>query len=223
VLYSLLLSGEIVVAVVFFEALGISLILLGFPLWVISRRKRKPFAFSILYFLSVGAGFMFTELYFIKAYTEVFGDPIISFTIVLSGILMSSGTGGFWSQRLNTHHIRYGLIAVVVLMGLGFFGMDLVLDAFLKLSIPFNYVFAFLFLFPFGFLLGLPFPLGMRYLFDSPEHRAYGWALNGCASVLTSIASEQIALSFGISHILVCGVAACFLSFIFAESTYKVC
>ena len=67
---------------------------------------------------------------------------------------------------------------------------------------------AFLVLLPFGFLMGIPFPLGMQFLLANPAQRAYGWAVNGCASVLTSVLSVQIALSFGIAYILVCAVAA---------------
>jgi len=48
----------------------------------------------------------------------------------------------------------------------------------------------------------------MRYLFDSPPQRAFGWAINGCASVLASIVAAQIALSFGINQILLCGLVS---------------
>jgi len=61
---------------------------------------------------------------------------------------------------------------------------------------------------PIGFLMGLPFPLGMRDMLKSPMQRAYAWSINGCASVLTSIISAQIALVSGISYILGCAIAA---------------
>jgi len=67
-----------------------------------------------------------------------------------------------------------------------------------------RYLLALFLLMPMGFLLGLPFPLGMRFLLQYPVQRAYAWSANGCASVLTSIVSVQIALSWGISKILIC-------------------
>jgi hypothetical protein len=63
-------------------------------------------------------------------------------------------------------------------------------------------------------LVGLPFPLGMRYLLDRPAHRAYAWTANGCASILTSILSAQIALSLGIPMIIVCAGAAYLVAFL---------
>jgi hypothetical protein len=66
-------------------------------------------------------------------------------------------------------------------------------------------------LLPIGFLMGLPFPLGMRDMLNSPTQRAYAWSVNGCASVLTSIVSAQFALVLGISFILGCAIAAYFV------------
>jgi len=65
-----------------------------------------------------------------------------------------------------------------------------------------------LILLPIGFLMGLPFPLGMRDLLDTSMQRAYAWSLNGCASILTSIVSAQLAIIFGISLLLGCAIAA---------------
>ena len=39
---------------------------------------------------------MFVELYFIKQFVLLYGDPVVSFTVVLSGILVFSGVGGFF-------------------------------------------------------------------------------------------------------------------------------
>ena len=56
---------------------------------------------------------------------------------------------------------------------------------------------------PAGFLMGMPFPLGMRYLLNSPVQRAYAWSVNGCASVLSAVVAAQIGISFGIPIIAV--------------------
>jgi hypothetical protein len=85
-LYALLMSGEIVVLVVLIEALVISGFLLFLPLVFVRRIQRKASISQILYFLGVGAGFMFIELFFIKKYILLFGDPVISFSVVVCGI-----------------------------------------------------------------------------------------------------------------------------------------
>ena len=212
--YSLFMSGEIVVAVVFLEALAISIFLLVLPLFIIPKQGQKLYISDILYFLAVGAGFMFVELFFIKKYIFIFGDPVISFTVVLTGILVFSGFGGYCSQRIGPNGLRYVLIALILVLMFVFFGLDPIVHRILACSKIIRYILAFLLLIPSGFLLGLPFPLGMRYLLNHPAQRAYAWTTNGCASVLASIASAQIALSIGIPTIILCAAAAYLLAFL---------
>ena len=206
--YSLFMSGEIVVAVVFFEALLVSVLLLVLPLILILKESQKLHFSYVLYFFAVGAGFMFVELFFIKKYIFVFGNPIVSFTIVLSGILVFSGFGGYLSHQIGRRGLRYALLTLIVFLILIFFSIDPIINRILGFSRILRYFLTILILIPSGLLLGLPFPLGMRYLLNNPSQRAYAWTTNGCASVLASIASAQIALSLGIPTIIAFGAIA---------------
>ncbi|MBW2197448.1 MAG: hypothetical protein JRF58_06225, partial [Deltaproteobacteria bacterium] len=210
--YSLFMSGELIVTVVFLEAFGISVLLLMLSFFTIPQNTRKFYFPQVLYFLSVGAGFMFVELFFIKEYIFVFGDPVISLTVVLAGILFFSGLGGYWSQRIRSKNLPYALAALILVLIFMWFAVNPILDRIQGLSKIFRYLLCLLLLIPPGFLMGLPFPLGMQYLLNLPSQRAYAWTANGCASVLASIASAQIALSFGISEILIGAISAYFLA-----------
>lgn len=212
--YSLIMSGEIIVAVVFIEALVLSILLLLLPLFSLSKHRNGPLFPLTLFFFSIGAGFMFLELFFIKAFLLLFGNPTISFTMVLAGILIFSGIGGFCSQWMRLKDLRYALFGLAIVLILLFIGLDRTVHYLLRFPGGLQYLFAFLLLFPPGFLIGLPFTLGMRYLLKTPAERAYAWAVNGCASVLASIASMQIALSLGIPMILVCAFIAYVLAFL---------
>lgn len=206
--YSLFMSGEVVIVVVFLEALLVSTLLLVLPLISILKDSQKLDILIILYFFAVGAGFMFVELFFIKKYTFVFGDPIVSFTIVLSGILVFSGLGGYLSNKIGHRGLRYSLLALIVFLILIFFGIDPMINRILGLSRIPRYFLTISLLISSGLLLGLPFPLGMRFLLNKPSQRAYAWATNGCASVLASIASAHIALSLGIPTLIALGAIA---------------
>jgi len=212
-LYSILMSGEIIVSVVFLEALVISIFLLVLPLLVIYKKKEKILKSHIFFFLSVGAGFMFLELFFINKYILLFGNPTVSFTIVISGILVFSSIGGFWSQRMGPNSFKKFLIALIFVLIVVFVSFDAIVHYILGFTSFLRYFLAFLLLLPAGFLVGLPFPLGMRYLLKSPVERAYAWTSNGCTSVLSSILSTQIAISSGISTILLCSVLSYILAF----------
>ncbi len=207
-LYALLMSGEVVVAVIFIEALAVAVFLLVIPIMVFLRANRKPSILQGIYFFGVGAGFMFIELFFIKQYILIFGDPVISLTVVLSAILVFSSLGGLWIQLDKIKMTRNSLIALIALLLTTLIWIEWVVGQLLKFSGTLQYIAAFLFLLPVGFLMGLPFPLGMRYLLQNPTQRAYAWSVNGCASVLASIGSAQIALSFGLPYLMGCAFIA---------------
>jgi hypothetical protein len=206
--YSLFMSGEIVVTIVFIEALGISILLLILPFFTILKETRKLYFSHILYFLSLGAGFMFIELFFIKEYTFIFGDPVISLTVVLTGLLIFSGFGGYMSQKIDPKNLQNILLVLVLLLVLMSLAFHWVLYQIIGFSKIMRYILSLFLLIPTGFLMGLPFPLGMQHLLSLPSQRAYAWTANGCASVLASVASAQIALGFGISSIMMCATSA---------------
>ena len=216
--YSLFMSGELVVYVVFLQALVIAIFLLMLPVFTIKKQDKKSNISHILYFLAVGAGFMFVELFFIKKYIFIFGDPVISFTMVLTGVLVFSGLGGYCSQRIGPGGLRYVLIALIAVLIFIFLGLDPMIHRILGLSKILQYTLATLILILPGFLVGLPFPLGMRFLLNRPAQRAYAWTANGCASVLTSIISAQIALSLGIPIIILCAAAAYLVAFFISNT-----
>ncbi len=217
--YSLLLSGEVVVAVVFLEALGIAALLLVVP-GLLSRgqKARVPLGQKV-YFFSVGAGFMFVEIYFIKAYVLIFANPVISFAVVLAGILIFSGIGGWWSRALGKKAVLSSLGGLALLLVGILFCIDPLLHLLLGLPAVPRYCFAFLILAPPGILMGLPFTLGMRELLTSPLQRANAWAMNGCASVLSSIAAARLALYPGIRSIMICAAVFYIIAAISSRKT----
>jgi len=210
-LYALLMSGEIVVLVVLIEALVISGFLLYLPLVFVHRSQRKISISQVLYFSGVGAGFMFIELFFIKKYILLFGDPVISFSVVVCGILIFSSVGGAWAHKKDKSVLKKTIPTLIAILLLAFLALDSLLGYLLAFRNLWQYVWALLILFPIGFLMGLPFTIGMRDLLSSTTQRAYAWSANGCASVITAIVSAQIALIFGISTILGCAIATYFV------------
>lgn len=219
-MYTLFMSGEMIVAVSLLEAALISVVLLFTALRLLPAGTPKPTASQITYFLSVGAGFMFAELFFIQLYTLVFGDPVVSFSLVLTGVLIFSGFGGVWSQRLRRRPWGCVLLVLAALQGLMFLAAGSLAHKMLVLDPFYRYAAALVLILPLGVLMGLPFPLGMRYLLKRPVQRAYAWSANGCASVLTAVAAAQIALVLGISAVSACAALAYLCAF-FALVSHK--
>jgi hypothetical protein len=211
--YVLLMSGEIVISVIFVEALIIAICLLVIPLFLITRGSPKPNISQVVYFFGIGAGFMLVELYFIKSFILLVGDPVISFTVVVSAILIFSSLGGLWVQNKNERDIKLAMTALIGTLILTVVSFELSVAHILNLFETLRYVVAILFLLPIGFLMGMPFPLGMRQILNSPVQRAYAWSVNGCASVLSSVMAAQVAISFGIPLIAVGAVMTYVLAF----------
>ena len=207
-LYALFMSGEIVVSVVFIEALFIALILLILPLSVSTRAIQKPKLTRITYFFAVGAGFMLIEIYFIKRIIILVGDPVISFSLVIAGVLIFTGLGGIWVQKKPPHNLRLPLAILIPVLAIEVAAFELLVPYMLGYSSAMRFIFSLLFLLPAGFLMGMPFPIGMRFLLGTPLQRAYAWSVNGCASVLSAITAAQIAISWGIPQVAAVGVIA---------------
>ena len=96
--------------------------------------------------------------------------------------------------------ILTGLVAVCVLH---LIAQTWHLDWVLKLNAPVRLVLAVLTMLPAGLLIGMPFPLGIRNMASGAAGRAYAWSVNGCGSVLSAILAAQLAISFGISYLLI--------------------
>jgi len=204
--YTLFLSGEVVISLVLVEALILASFLLILPVVLIARKIKKPTVSQVSYFFGIGAGFMFIELYFIKFFILIFGDPIISFTLVVSAILIFSSLGGLMVYCGSMRKIRPALLTLIAGLVLVTTGLELTVQNLLNVSLMWRYLIALLLMLPVGLLMGLPFPLGINNLLENSVQRAYAWSVNGCASVLSAIIAAQIALSFGIPLIAIIAV-----------------
>ncbi len=206
--YPLFMSGEIVIAVVFVEALVVALALLVLPILLSTREAKKPTLAQVAYFLAVGAGFMFAEIFFIQRFILLVGDPVVSFTLVVTGILFFTSIGGIWVHKKPRQSLGLLLAALIIVLVLEAAAFELLAAHLLKTPTGLRYALALFLLWPAGFLMGLPFPLGMRFLLQAPVQRAYAWSVNGCASVLSSIVAAQVAISWGIPQVAAAGALA---------------
>jgi predicted membrane-bound spermidine synthase len=151
---------------------------------------------------------------FIHAGTFLLGDPVVSLAVVLIALLASSGAGGLWAQRLGSVSMPAASLAAAAALLLACIALWLFSQQLLALPEFWRYaVFAAGMMLP-GFAMGAPFPLGMRFLLHRPAERAFGWAVNGCASILASIAAAQLSVSSGLQWILGAALAGYALAFL---------
>jgi hypothetical protein len=170
---------------------------------------------SAAYFAALGLGFMFFEITMIQRLTLFLGYPTYSLTVTLASILVFAGLGSLLSDRLRTTPARTALLAfgaLAALTVLYLFGLPAVTASLLHLPLLARVVVTVLVLAPLGLCLGMFMPLGLaavsRLTSDSREYVAWGWAVNGFASVVGATLTTIIAMTVGFRVVLVLALAA---------------
>jgi hypothetical protein len=160
---------------------------------------------SGVYFAALGLGFMFFEITMIQRLVLFLGYPTYSLTVTLASILVFTGIGALLSRRLAALPTWTPLPAVlVVLAGLTLFyrfGLDPLTDALLSASLGVRVLVAVLLLAPLGLCLGMFMPFGLRLVSGLSDHgeeySAWGWAVNGFFSVIGSVLTTILSMTFG--------------------------
>ena len=188
------------------------------PLWLTTDRRQLDGSKPLLgFFVAIGLGFMLIETSQMQRLIIALGHPTYGLSVVLFALLLSSGFGSFLTARITPGRVMAaGLPRLLLLLGvLAVFG--LVTPAIVRwsepLTTPVRILVAVAILAPAGVLMGMAFPLGMMLASARKQNLTpWLWGLNGAASVLASVLSVCIALTWSISTAFwsgwICYVAA---------------
>lgn len=154
-----------------------------------------------LYFALLGLGYLFVEIPLMQRFILFLGHPIYAFATTLFALLLFSGLGSLICPRLP-------FLKMLVLLSVAILLYPLLLPHLFQLLLGQGFVLRLLAsvvsLAPLGFLMGVPFPGGIALLDRlAPDLIPWAWGINGCLSVLASILSTMLAISFGFSWVLV--------------------
>ena len=166
-----------------------------------------------VYFAALGFGFMFFEITLIQRLILFLGYPTYSLTVTLASLLVFTGVGALLSARFKGHieQLTKVMAGVVVLLGLAYlFLLPILTDALLSSPLVLRVLVTFVVLAPLGIFLGMFMPLGLGAVAALTNHEeeyvAWGWAVNGFASVIGSVLTTIIAMSFGFNVVLALAV-----------------
>ncbi|MBK7931141.1 MAG: hypothetical protein IPJ98_27795 [Bryobacterales bacterium] len=198
-----------------FGVVGISifgtLVTLLLPPLVLGSRlpAERGVRLFLLYFLCVGIGYILIQVALIQRFVLFLGHPQYALTVIIFSMLLSSGTGSYWSRRLGTFEdgpLRKVLVGVTVCVtGLALVSGPIV-NAGVGWPLAVRMLVTALLIFPAGFLMGMPFPSGLARL-EAMNHSAvrWAWALNAAASVMGSAGAIFLALYIGLRATLITG------------------
>ena len=185
-------------------------VLLAIPvLWgwrSIFSKSRGKFL-TIVYFACLGAGYIMVEVGLIAHFVMALGNPTVSASILITGMLVFSGLGALLSERVLPRMRAVMpvifLAIAALLIGYALF-LNIALDAIGALPYAARLLSCFLFIAPPAFLMGFPMPTAMTTLGRlGKEHLfIWAWGVNGCFSVIGAAAAPVIATNFGLGAVI---------------------
>ena len=204
--------GERVLLLLLAIATVLAALLLLLPFVAIRKdwRELRHKGRSAIYFAALGFGFIFFEVTLIQRLTLFLGYPTYSLTITLMSLLVFVGVGAFLSGRLQANPRpalpRLALL-IAALTAFYLYGLPRLTDAALGLPLAARVPIAFAILAPLGVCLGLFMPLGLGTVAGLSTHPreyvAWGWAVNGFASVVGAVLATILAMTYGFHVVLV--------------------
>jgi hypothetical protein len=190
--------------------LGTLLILLPVVLRSRAVRARADSRLRLLaYFAAIGVGYMAAEIALIQQLTLLLGHPVYAVATVLAAILICSGVGSLWSDRLAPS--RAPILGATLAGALSLFAALLlyVVHLLQPASVLARGAAAALLLAPAAALMGTLFPLGLRRIArDDSVRIAWAWAVNGFASVVGVPLAALIAVEAGSRALLLVAATA---------------
>lgn len=201
----LLLLGTLLQSMVF------ALVIIALPL-VLRRRElfagKKGTLSIILYYGCLGLGYMMAEIFLIQRFVYFLADPVYANAIVITALLVSSGTGSLLSANARIPRptlVRFATGALAALALACLIGLPVLLRILLGLPLGIKALVAVVIVAPLGLCMGVPFPAGLSALSENRrEILPWAWGMNGALSVTGSVLTRLISVSAGFTVVLAC-------------------
>ncbi len=171
---------------------------------------RRPPVRTGLFFGALGLGFMALEIALIQKFGLLLGHPNYALSVVLATLLVSSGLGALFSDRIvartgGVRGVALGVAGYVVVLAM------LVLPRLhgaMSLPLGTRALIVVASVVPLGLLLGSFMPWGLgRLQATAPALVPWAWGLNGIFSVVGPILSIGVSISLGMTALLLAGAA----------------
>ena len=190
----------------------LSLAFIVVPIAIKDRRAIRQDAVPSLAFAAIGIAFMLIEISLMQRLTLLLGHPTFSLSVVLAGLLVSSGAGSYSTRNMKPDSMQAGittrfgaLIGMLAVIGII---APPVIAYFHGAATPARIIVALLLVLGPGFFMGMAFPMAMKMAeARRPSLMAWLWGINGAASICAAVLAVVISSSRGISVAWWTGVA----------------
>ena len=176
------------------QAIILSLIFILLPI-KFSRALPKH---NLLFFFFIGLAYLFVEIVFIQKFILLLNNITHSVAIVILSMLMFSSFGALVSNKFDLNRI---LRVIFVFILFYYFGLSWIINFLITLSSIHKIFLTILIISPLAFFMGMPFPIAIKLI--EKQNVPWAFAINGSASVLSTILAIIIAMFFGYSFVLI--------------------
>ncbi len=200
---------------------ALALMVLVLPFFKLLARNNSSSKISnlipaLLFFSSIGLGFIMVELSVMQRLSILLGQPILSLSAVLFSFLIGGGCGSLLSSFIKkenkSRYIRIFLLTLSLIILLLAGVLPQICLQFESGEVWLRILLAVCISIVPAIFMGTIFPLGMDLFQESgyAEESACFWALNGACSVFATVLSSAVSLVFGLQAALLFGLC-CYL------------
>ncbi len=213
-------AGFLVILAIFVLAVILASVMIILPAVVKKGTKNPPEKENLrilIYFGMIGLAFLLVEMPMIQQFILYLDHPTYAMAVVLFSLLLFSGFGSRWGSKILP--ICSALLILLVFLTGWLCLLPVLLRETLGLPLAARIGVSIISVAPIGFLMGIPFPAGLEWMRESlprdEKNHAEGmvawlWAVNGSTSVIASILSSLLSLSFGFNRTFAVGMI-CYL------------
>jgi SAM-dependent methyltransferase len=168
----------------------------------------------LVYFAALGLGFIMIEIALLQRFTLFLGQPAYTLAAILASLLVFTGIGSALAGRFARDPRRALLIVVPgvpFMLAITAVATPWVFDTALGWPFGARVVVAVILLAPLGIVLGMPFPIGLRWISDEASALVpWAWGVNGFFTVIGSVLSMILGMALGFRAVLALA-AVCYL------------
>ncbi len=211
--------GYLILLIILVPVLAVSFIFILLPLLISRKRAKGIKKIVFFYFSLIAVGYFFIEMPLIQKMILFLGHPSYSIAVIITGLLVFSGIGSLFSDRLFSTDKRILIstvfICLITLFYLWF--MEDLFSFFMIFPVGVKVFIVLLMMAPLGFFMGVPFPQGLTAIKKiEKEAISWAWAVNGFFSVISILLATVFAVTMGFRAVFViaclCYLAAGILS-----------
>jgi hypothetical protein len=202
--------AESVLIAILLQSVLISALLIFIPLYTKFRKddsiKNIKKGKHISYFALLGLGYIIIEICLIQKFTLFLGQPVYTMLTVISTMLIFSGIGSMFSEKviskIKNVKIIFAVIAVLTIL-IGLLN-DSIFSSLVRLDLIYRVIISVLIIGPLAFFMGMPFPYGISTIDNNARYlTAYSWGVNGFFSVIGSVLVIILSMIYGFKAVFI--------------------